>query len=681
MSHTNCQLIFELKQWEIAASSFITLADFNQTLLIILYFLRAGFPKNKDNLDAPIPRSCHIPGFDSLLEARNQLTIPLSQYSLKQILSTRDLLSNGVPFILDENKLANIHGQNHFDDETDLALCCDSLAASADQNFLIGPFKENTFDTPQRVGVFTREQESSQKKRCITNFAFPKSGGSFNDAQGNQPTRDFPITYPGTIISVFSLIIDAGRGCWITKNDLQSAYKLLPVQIKQRKFQVYKIGKSEFCELSLCFGDNNACHLFTFAHRSLIENFIFPFIKGDQRWLSLVVDDSIYIAPENKPGLAHEYNTRYKLVMETLHFTAKPHDINLRKSFNPSQQGEVLGVWVNTRLLSWTIHDNKISDILRKIDLAVNPHNIQDKLFFTLKTFQRIHGKIADLAKLCPLMKIKSMIIARELAAYEAKLQDENILPESSQKTICSLTHRAKQDMIFIRAMIAKLGTLNLPLIDPRNHIYFSASISVFTDASGDMENQAYLGSLVIHNSMFPDDIAFAYPLPKPFLRMKDRRGLNGNNTILLELLAVLVTVLEFGPAFSNKSVLFTTDSLNLVVVMNNHREPHGFYTNLALQALLEAAYEANIEIRMRFKERNSCPLTSAADALTHANFHLLPTDLLHNVRCRTLPLPDSIHLTLHEASLQVGAGFPLLRDRIRKEWSTRNWNKHLWSV
>ena len=111
----------------------------NHFIFFLLPFsiFRAGFPK-KDDINTPVPKSCFIPGFDDLVKEREALPIPVSEYSRNQMSSTRKLFDEGVPFVLDEDKLAKIHGQNRFNDATDQALAVDSLAAFADQNFLLG---------------------------------------------------------------------------------------------------------------------------------------------------------------------------------------------------------------------------------------------------------------------------------------------------------------------------------------------------------------------------------------------------------------------------------------------------------------------------------------------------------------------------------------------------------------
>ena len=111
--------------------------------------------------------------------------------------------------------------------------------------FLIGPLPLTSLDIKKPVGAFTREQESAQKKRCISDLSQPRSGGSFNDALSKDPVHQWPMVNPGTVQAAVALILDS-TNAWMTKADVRSAYKNIAVQKRQRIFQTYKIGRAFF---------------------------------------------------------------------------------------------------------------------------------------------------------------------------------------------------------------------------------------------------------------------------------------------------------------------------------------------------------------------------------------------------------------------------------------------------
>ena len=197
---------------------------------------RGGFPANCDNVNVPLPRKCSEQGFDSLIKAREALPQPISPYSQKQIQMARGYLLQGAPYGLNESELALVHGKHNFSDARDQALCLDSLASFAAQGFLVGPLPLSAVNAPKLVGAFTREQESSQKRRCISDLSQPRGkigedgkrqkAGSFNDAMSLQPVHDWPMVDPGTVQAVVALILDNGKAIF-TKIDVSNAYKVL----------------------------------------------------------------------------------------------------------------------------------------------------------------------------------------------------------------------------------------------------------------------------------------------------------------------------------------------------------------------------------------------------------------------------------------------------------------------
>ena len=608
----------------------------------------------------------------------------------------RGYLIQGAPLLIDEKLLTLEHGVHHFESPTDQALCLDSLAASAAAGYVAGPLPLSAIDAPKLVGVFTREQESSMKKRCISDLSQPRTGGSFNDALSRKPVKQWPMVDPGTVQKAVLLILQHGKGCKFTKCDVSSAYKLITVAMKQRRFQVYRFGDTLFAELCLCFGDATAAHIFTATHRAIIEVFVLPFISGPPNDLVLVVDDSVYV--NGNEAWVHEYNDRYRYAMKTLKLEVKEHDENLRKCFHPSAKGEVLGYWLDSEAMTWKVASTKVSDVLRQTDKIINPADLLEDKPVTLKQVQRVQGKFADFAKLSPLLKTFNMVVSCELAQLQRLYYRQNHWPEHKQSRSCLLSLKARKDLAFLRAVISSIETHNLPLVDPRPVNLELGAIQIFCDASGDTAQPAYLGLLLTHGPVLRRTLALSYLLPHSFLLAKDPYPVAGpsgsrhnyHNSFLLELLCILVYFVELGPVFRGVPVTFTSDSLNLAIVAGKHSTPKGRYACLALQAVHEMAEELQVVFKIHWKPRNSCPFTKAADTLSHANFHQLPAQLLTAPPSpgSTTPkphfgskvaLPGPILETLQEASSAPLQGFETLTDLIKTEWRARGWCKNRW--
>ena len=217
------------------------------------------------------------------------------------------------------------------------------------------------------------------------------------------------------------------------------------------------------------------------------------------------------------------------------------------------------------------------------------------------------------------------------------------------------------------------------PLTDPRPFCPISAEITVFCDASGDTSREAYLGLLVNESPINPMDLALSYRLPRSFLEAWDEKGPNKNNTMLLELLCPITLLVEWGPLLRGRTVIFITDSLNLAILVEKGRVPKGANTCFALQALYELAQQMSIRMSIQWRRRKSCTWTTAADDLSHADFHKLPFHLMNNTKYQIMELPKPIQRTLDEATEDKTTGFPDLRRLIQQDWKRKGWCKEMW--
>ena len=402
-------------------------------------------------------------------------------------------------------------------------------------------------------------------------------------------------------------------------------------------------------------------------------------MPGSKRNLVLVIDDSIFISGDHSS--VEQYDKRYRHVMRTLNLGVQEHDPALRKSFLPSSEGEVLGYWLSATTRTWTIAQTKIDDFLRQADKLMNPTTLQEVRKTTLTTLQKVQGKIADMAKLSPFLATKNMVISAELNQAVSNFNSENYEHEKNQQHRSWLTPRAKQDLQYLRAVVAQLRNFPFPMTDPRRYQPISAQVTVYCDASGALSEKAYCGVLITRGSLHPQDIALAYEIPHSFLDTFDTmKKCNASNSMLLELLCLLATVVDLGPELTGRSIMFITDSLTLTTIMDNERVPDSPNVNFALQTLKEAAFEIQTSLRVKWKPRRSCTWTKAADDLSHAHFHKLPKNMMPGVACSKLPLPQPILTSLLQAAMHPHQGLPTLRDAVIKHWKTLGWCQRFWA-
>ena len=92
---------------------------------------------------------------------------------------------------------------------------------------MIGPFSSPPFPTFRisPIGVATRKY--SGKKRLIIDLSSPH-GTSVPSVNSLNPSQDYSLQY-STVDHAISLIRLAGHGAWLSKADITSAFKVLPL--------------------------------------------------------------------------------------------------------------------------------------------------------------------------------------------------------------------------------------------------------------------------------------------------------------------------------------------------------------------------------------------------------------------------------------------------------------------
>ena len=190
--------------------------------------------------------------------------------------------------------------------------------------------------------------------------------------------------------------------------------------------------------------------------------------------ITICIDDSTIAVPLKSKQWAVEYGKRYRMIMKKIGAGTKDPDPLRLKCFELETSGEVLGTWLDSSNLTWSLSEAKIADILDKIELIVDSRNMTMIKIVKLKTLQRVIGKIGALAGLSTNLKSAMSIKNIEKARFEKALSEENKMPEKFQSNMVFLSPRAREDLIEIRAVLACLREHPIPL-----ESYCSAKISL----------------------------------------------------------------------------------------------------------------------------------------------------------------------------------------------------------
>ena len=234
---------------------------------------------------------------------------------------------------------------------------CQVIQKWIDSRFVSGPYQEPPFPLYQKNGLLLIPKGPSNV-RLITDASKPTLK-AFND----RVDQSFRVRLPLTM-NMFNdfkhKLLMAGPGAYILKLDLCDAYKFCRTTTSQLASQVFSWGQCFFVDHCLIFGDVSAVHSFSAMHRVLLQYFCLPYASIPTGLSSLCVDDVVVVVPENWLQRLWQFYYRYKYVMEKVGFKLAEFDETHQKSFLPSQHGNVLGIYVDTRFFRWFLPMRKL---------------------------------------------------------------------------------------------------------------------------------------------------------------------------------------------------------------------------------------------------------------------------------------------------------------------------------
>ena len=563
----------------------------------------------------------------------------LSPYRKYELSKVKSWLLEGIPYRMEGPGTEPEESQHHLNQqETERAV--DKIAQFCAQGHMAGPLHSWKNRTNLKLtSIFARYQQSDNSVRIINDHSYPK-GRAFNEAIDENVVKEIPI-HVGQLREFIKSVLECGKNAIISKYDMNAAYKFIPVRKEQYRLQTILICGAFFVDMKLSFGDATACHYYSFFHTLTQEAFVFSIIETPRDLVTICIDDSSIAVPAKAKDWAVQYGERYKRVMDLIGAGTKPPDPKRRKCFELKTDGEVLGVWIDTSTLSWSLSTPKLAEIVSKIDLLLDPRDTKVIKVVKLKEMQSAVGKIVDLAMICSNLKSAMAIINIEKSRFEKEFHEENEIPLGRQKKVAFLSPRAKLDMLNIRAVLVCIQEHSIALENYERHACRGADMFFCADASGliaDLNAPAALG-VYIPNQKEIQSIALSYILPRKWLLSRNEgKEQNADNSVLLELLALISPIVEFPYLFRNKTVSFQTDNLALAQLYKS-LWPNKESTAYFMRALNFMTQALNIKLSVEWKRRRSDLFSRIADDLTHSRFQKVPISC-KNRRVSTLPDP-----------------------------------------
>ena len=585
----------------------------------------SGFPSVK--LPKSIPTMLKADAWNNILhELEDQYLI--SPYQKRELQRVKSWLKEGVPFRMEGS------GTKHHLNQQETRMAIDKIAQFCKQRHMAGPIHKWKRRRDLRfISTFARYQASDNSVRIINDHSQPQ-GHSFNEAIDENVVKELPI-HVGQLREFIDNMLRCGKNAIISKYDMTSAYKFIPISKEKYRLQAIMLCGDVFIDMKLSYGDASACHYYSFFHQLVQDAFVFNTIQTPKSLVTICIDDSTIVVPQECKKWAAEYGERYKFIMKEIGAGTKNPDPLKLKCFELETSGEVLGAWLDSSNLTWSLSDSKLANILEQIDLIIDPKNVKTIKVVKLKTLQQVIGKIGALAGICTNLNSAMSILNIEKARFEKAFSDENKLSGRMQHKTVFLSQRARDDLIDIRAVLVCLKEYPMLLESYKKQPKLSSDLYFCGDASGqtDILNPAAIGVFIPRQTNV-EAYALSYIMPREWLMSRDWTSRNYDNTMLLELLSLITPMVEFPQIFRDKTIHFQTDNLALSQLYRSMwpiREPTAYF----LRALNFVTQAMNINLEITWRKRKTDIFSKVADDLTHSNFTAV-SGLVRNRRVST---------------------------------------------
>ena len=467
----------------------------------------------------------------------------------------------------------------------------DEIASWIQQGFAYGPVNLEDMPRGAKVSSIMTRGKPNGAVRIILNLSAP-IGFSVNDGIDSDK---FPTTMSSTL-EWLRVLNRVGRGAWMTKIDWSSAYKHFPVAEEDTDLQYFTwLGKA-FKELCLIFGSASSPGLFDEGAK-LVVVVVIILAAFNKDWMVQHLDDAAAAAPAHRKDVLIRFDETFAWVANQVGIQLAPRD-DKEKSFGPSQQGVVLGVWYDTQNWVWGIPAEKLHRLRILLKEALESKEIRQDRLWT------IVGKIIHIKPLVP----SGCFNIDYLLRANSQSEDPGHLVE--------LSPLIKGQMWFwYQALPLCSGMVSIP--NPDRPIAPWA-VDIYTDASGGTLSSPWHGVGVVTAGWW----AFA-PWGKAInggkITSKGRRL--DRVMSALELLGPLLALAAGFRQFAGKEVNIWVDNAASVIIWQKGYSSRCDLSSTVVKAIHAVSTSIGCRVHVSKITRCSLPMATMADALSKGAF------------------------------------------------------------
>lgn len=252
-----------------------------------------------------------------------------------------------------------------------------------------GPFDSPPFINFQVSPIGLVPKKHSDKFRTIFHLSFPKSG--ISSINYSITKDDFGLQYI-TIDNAIAGIKSYGKGCFLAKTDIESAFRLIPVHPEDYELLGMFWNNKYYFDKVLPFGLRSAPFLFNQLSDAVEWVLIH---KQHISFVCHILDDFLIIEPPSG-SFPFDFKCRTSLTKMLNSFKTFGIPIATKKTEGPSTVIEFMGIILDSGRMEARLPRDKVERILTSLD------SFAHKKSCTLKELQSLIGTLNFACKVIP---------------------------------------------------------------------------------------------------------------------------------------------------------------------------------------------------------------------------------------------------------------------------------------
>lgn len=437
------------------------------------------------------------------------------------------------------------------------------------------------------------------KVRPIVNVSKPE-GKSFNDNINGNTVEKVYMTSPQSFS--YSLV-KSGKNSIMTKFDMRNAYKNMPCRLEDIRLQGFSWLGRYFVETTQMFGARTSVSNF-----DMLGNTIQTLALASCSIPSILVHrqlDDVPVAGPPHTTWCEEFTEEYASLCDKINIQLAEECPKKNKAFKNSTNGKVLGIYFDSRNLSWVLPEEK------RIDYCNLVHSILMEGNVSLDICQSVLGKLNFVCTMAPFMR-----------TFKRNVQELLRTMEESSQVCIPLSEEARTDLQIWWNFLNDLNS-PMPIAHMRNQptllhkVFTTDAAGWFSEMTG---SEVGLGCIGLDESgkiCFINQTLWDLDIMKNTYDSQNKYL--GNKTTSLEFAGILIPFLLKPDLIMNQHVVIQVDNIGCVFAWENGYSREDNITSILVRVLTLLSAKLSCVVHVKHLSRCSDWGSNLADRLSRS--------------------------------------------------------------